>query len=82
MMAKIHYNIFTNENAQSRVSPGPEFGRCHMINNNDLSEAGIPMLEVNEIMDSNQVHCRSMSYINIKCSREQYTTYLHLKIIS
>jgi hypothetical protein len=33
-----------------------------------------------ERMATNQIHCRSMSYNYIKCSREQYTAELHLKI--
>jgi hypothetical protein len=33
-----------------------------------------------ERMATNQIHCRSMSYNYIKCSREQYTADLHLEI--
>jgi hypothetical protein len=33
-----------------------------------------------KIMVANQIHCRSMSYNYIKCSREKYKIDLHLKI--
>jgi hypothetical protein len=78
LMAEIHYNIFTN--VRNRVSQGPEFGRCHLQNNNWLSKMGIPMLEMKQIMTANQIHCISISYNYINCSREKYTMDIHLKI--
>jgi hypothetical protein len=46
-----------------------------------LTEAGIAMLGIKtKIMVANQIHCRSMSYNYITCSRGQYKMDLHLKI--
>ena len=76
----LKYITTSSPNVKNWVILGPEFGRCHLQNNNCLSEAGIPMLRMNWIMVSNQIHYISMSYNYTKCIHEQYTSYLHLKI--
>ena len=56
-------------------------GKCH-LQKYQMSHRGGHTHDRDKIecMATNQIHCRSMSYNYIKCSREQYIVDLHLKI--
>jgi hypothetical protein len=78
MMAEINYQyLSTYQTGEPRdQNSGGAICKIKIVSR----RRAYPCLECNNIMATNQIHCRSMSYNYIKCSHEQYTTDLHLKI--